>query len=338
MEIATRRREQEVWQACDDLWALHGDLKTLTGDAIRDRLVTLGKSRGSPNEIYKYRRSWGESRGVSAESGPQLIRDEDDPITRAVRLVHEKLQQETREEIESIHKEYEAKLLEKDNNLAQQKADLALMMEEFSKAQNECTRLQKALSENSLELEAEIAVRQALERELLGLKKDHQQALFLHNQILAETKNAHLESLAVIKEMTDKERASLLARVEKLESEKKELGHQFSEQLNEIRTREYNLSLLNNSLSKNFEEQKTITSEQKEVIAQQKIKLTEVLETFNVLRAHEANAKSIITQHKEKLDQQDKKLAHLNYALKERELMIARLRATLMHQDKRWKS
>ncbi len=26
MEVAFRRREQEVWQACDDLWALHGDL------------------------------------------------------------------------------------------------------------------------------------------------------------------------------------------------------------------------------------------------------------------------------------------------------------------------
>ena len=64
MEMAIRRREQEVWQACDDLWALFGDFGSLTGDAIRDRLVALGKSRGSPNEIYRYRKTWELSRKV----------------------------------------------------------------------------------------------------------------------------------------------------------------------------------------------------------------------------------------------------------------------------------
>ena len=88
MEIATRRREQEVWQACDDLWALHGEMFALTGDAIRDRLVHLGKNRGSPNELYRYRKTWIVSRRVNTKAE---ISDESelDPISRAVKLVHE---------------------------------------------------------------------------------------------------------------------------------------------------------------------------------------------------------------------------------------------------------
>ena len=105
MELALRRREQEVWQACDDLWALHGDLKQLTGDAIRDRLLGLGKSRGSPNEIYKYRKSWSLSRRIDNNSATEPFED-NDPISRAVRMVHEKLLDEAEEKVETLQNNY----------------------------------------------------------------------------------------------------------------------------------------------------------------------------------------------------------------------------------------
>src|SRR5258708_7374209 len=102
MELPTRRREQEVWQACDDLWAIHGHNKTLTGDAIRDRLLALGLSKGSPNEIYKYRKTWEQSRGVFLGS-PQVAQlTDDDPISRAVRVVHEKIQSEASSRLDNL--------------------------------------------------------------------------------------------------------------------------------------------------------------------------------------------------------------------------------------------
>lgn len=64
MEQARTRREAEVWQVCDDLWAQKGEWGALTGDAIRDKLVQLGYKRGSPNEIYKYRHTWKLSRHI----------------------------------------------------------------------------------------------------------------------------------------------------------------------------------------------------------------------------------------------------------------------------------
>ena len=62
------RRENEVWQACDDLWAVNNSTEALKGDRIRDQLVQLGYKKGSPNEIYKYRSSWKESRGISEKT------------------------------------------------------------------------------------------------------------------------------------------------------------------------------------------------------------------------------------------------------------------------------
>jgi hypothetical protein len=101
MESARTRREHEVWQACDDLWALNASLEALKGDHIRDQLVKLGFKKGSPNEIYKYRQTWRESRGISekvlVEAGQQT-----DPISRAVSLVYEQMQQETLQKINAV--------------------------------------------------------------------------------------------------------------------------------------------------------------------------------------------------------------------------------------------
>src|ERR1700688_326604 len=129
MDVPMRRREQEVWQACDDLWAIHGHFKTLTGDAIRDRLLSLGLSKGSPNEIYKYRKTWEQSRGVSL-SAPQVAHlGDDDPISRAVRVVHEKIQSEANDRLDNLKAEHETLLLKKDQALEQGRADLAKVIQ-----------------------------------------------------------------------------------------------------------------------------------------------------------------------------------------------------------------
>ena len=58
------RREGEVWDACDELF---GENRKLTLDQIQSKLETLGLDRGSPNYIYKYRKTWSDSKGITQE-------------------------------------------------------------------------------------------------------------------------------------------------------------------------------------------------------------------------------------------------------------------------------
>lgn len=112
MDIPNTRRESEVWQACDDLWNHEGDLSKITGDALRDHLVILGYKKGSPNEIYKFRRSWKIARGISEldlgeHEQKSLISD---PVIRAVSLVYEQIQTEARDQLVQVQQSYEEKL------------------------------------------------------------------------------------------------------------------------------------------------------------------------------------------------------------------------------------
>ena len=101
------RREREVWGACDALYTLHGEFEKLTGDNLRDQLLSMGHKKGSPNEVYRYRKSWTLARGILAEKDGESAQKTDDPITRAVGLVHEQLKAESQNELERIRKNYE---------------------------------------------------------------------------------------------------------------------------------------------------------------------------------------------------------------------------------------
>ncbi len=194
MEIATRRREQEVWQACDDLWALHGGLNELTGDAIRDRLLHLGKSRGSPNELYKYRKTWIKSRGVA--SNPAAVADNEfDPISRAVKLVHEQLKTEASEELLHLERDFLEKIGHKNEELAKAQRALDAVMIEFHEAQSEISKKTASLSAMEEQLAAEIEVRRAAEREVQSSKALGEQERRAHETLLKEIKEIHKEEL-----------------------------------------------------------------------------------------------------------------------------------------------
>ncbi len=111
MDYPGTRRENEVWKACDDLWALHALPNKITGDAIRDQLIVLGYKKGSPNEMYKFRRSWKMSRGISdVETGGEPADSPSDPISRAVALVYEQIQSESQDHLEKMHQDFADKL------------------------------------------------------------------------------------------------------------------------------------------------------------------------------------------------------------------------------------
>lgn len=319
MEVALRRREQEVWQACDDLWAVHGDVKHLTGDAIRERLLVLGKSRGSPNEIYKYRKSWSSSRRIDNNIGQEHFEDTD-PISRAVRMVHEKLLGEADEKIEILQNNFETQIREKEQELEKKHADLSQVILELGYANTQNAKTLDELKELEQLLVAETEVRKALERELTHVKTSHE-------KILEELKAAHknmCEHLAQIYQTQEKDR---LEHISRLQAEKKELGFEFSEKLTEIKTQNYGQTLIIKNLQADLKAQATLLEEKAQWTQSQESKQKIMLEEYSNL----ASINRALTAKIDYLDaahaQSQREHRQVLITNKKNELTIARLRA-----------
>jgi len=97
----TRRREQEVWEACDQLLAAlpesEQSISLVTGEKIRDKLVELGCKRGNHNQIYQYRKSWMESRGLVTDTAKTTDNVLSDRIMLAVKSVYHEINNEANE-------------------------------------------------------------------------------------------------------------------------------------------------------------------------------------------------------------------------------------------------
>jgi hypothetical protein len=312
MEIATRRREQEVWQACDDLWALSGDMAHMTGDAIRERLLSLGKSRGSPNEIYKYRKTWVQSRGVSST---QEIHGESDPISRAVRMVHENLQNESLEKIELLKAEHEQEIFKKDEEIKSYKSSIDSLMEEFRDLKNNLEQISLKLKEKSLEHDSEVEIRKVLERDLSLQKVLREQELKSKDLILQELKIAH--GLEISKQ------AKL---IEDLLAQKKLLGQEYSENLTAQKINLHNQEILTK------EQEKIALSLESELLAMrekfidQEQKITWLKEENGNLAKNIVQKDQEILSHKSRYDLVFHDRKTFQYALKKAELQIAKLR------------
>jgi hypothetical protein len=320
MEVALRRREQEVWQACDDLWALHGDIKYLTGDAIRERLLTLGKSKGSPNEIYKYRKSWVLSRKIDSNSSNHEPFEDNDPISRAVKMVHEKLLGEADEKVAVLQSNFEIQLFEKQQELEKKHAELGQVIIELGNATNENAKNHQALKEIEQLLVAETQVRKALERELAHAKLSHQ-------QILEELKTAHkntCEHVAQAYQHQEKEKQLI---IERLEAEKKQLGFEFSEKLTEIKIHNYSQVQIIKNLEANYGTQANLLEEKNQLIISQESKLKIMLEEYSHMTLANQTLKAQFDQLI--LNQAQNQREHRQVLIKNKknEITIARLRA-----------
>lgn len=321
MEIATRRREQEVWQACDDLWAQAGDFSFITGDAIRERLMELGKSRGSPNEIYKYRKTWVSSRGINS-GGSQGSNSEaaSDPISRAVKIVHEKLQEEASESIAAINKNHENELQKKDEEIDELKNSLNKLVKEFEILTKAHLETQSELGVCKNQLSSEIQVRQAVERERLNLKTEAQIKEKAHEQIINEQIKTHQQACEVIREAFKLGTSKLESTIEALEAEKKAMGIEFSEQLTQEKIGKHQTQLhvkeLQNENAKANDKLILLSDELKKSLAiiADKEKSQQVLEA----KLSELNLM---------LANKDKELSLLNRKLLKVNISVARLRA-----------
>ncbi len=236
LDTPLRRREQEVWQALDELWAIHGDFKYLTGDAIRERLWALGKSRGSPNEIYKYRKTWAESHKISSgdrDVGFSL----DDPITRAARLVHDEITQKAQEQIEKIKSDFIQKEEKYQKDFLSIKSSLDSLLFEYN-------NLEKNYTQTKLEFLEEKEMRKTLELAFESEKQrfaDFSQEKANH---ILQLKNNSEGQIREIKDIFEKNILEKNNIINKLEEEKKILGIEYSENLNQVKTDNYNLKIL----------------------------------------------------------------------------------------------
>ncbi len=325
MEIAGRRREQEVWQACDDLWALSGDMGAITGDAIRERLLALGKSRGSPNEIYKYRKSWSLSRGVvkEAQAAPSM---ESDPISRAVRLVHEKLQSEAQEQIEALHQQFSEALEEKEKVLTKEKENLADLVHEYGVLQQDFSQLKgrfKNLEEQHL---AEIEIRKVTEKELAIEKARFKELENAHSKHLREVQDHYQQSQIQLKDAYLHLEKTLRADILRIELENKTLGHEFSEKLNLIKLEHYQSEIQKRELEKNIAALKDelLLAEQK-IIAQD-TQLRTLIEECRKWQNEVMQREMALSMNNEHYRLLKRELREAQRAMGKRDTKIARLR------------
>lgn len=231
------RRESEVWKACDDLWAQSASVRTLTGDNIRDQLLRLGYKRGSPNEIYRYRNSWKDSRGISdQDSSTQDQIKASDPISRAVSLVYDQMRSQAADTLEQLKEDYETRLGEAQSKLESLQASVSQYEAE-----------KKELGERVAEFEEAIAVLNAendeLKKKAFVLNEKLQNALNKEEAISREQQNLVLELKTFHDREIDlwrgqvKERDDALTRQRKEAKEELERqGAQFSEELMSLKT------------------------------------------------------------------------------------------------------
>lgn len=228
MNTPQTRRENEVWQACDELWALHASFKSLTGDGIRERLQALGYKKGSPNEVYKYRRTWQQSRGVKNElefHGDEI--ENNDPISRAVSLVYEQLHAQSQSELSKLGEE--RSLLQE--NLAKLQTETELLKAQLTGLEQTHAQTEQALKQaqellftqqERFEFEQRIYAKQGHEREQeaerwRALSRDWSEqlmALKTENRLLTEQSEAALKRERVQRTIDNTKRANRIRTLE----------------------------------------------------------------------------------------------------------------------------
>jgi len=107
MRQPATRREREIWEACDKLLPETREVKQITGQKIMHKLLELGYKKGCPNEIYKYRRSWWETRDIDLNVArgiviPDNSNTANSPLQRAVELVQEELNLSAKKKIDDL--------------------------------------------------------------------------------------------------------------------------------------------------------------------------------------------------------------------------------------------
>lgn len=238
INLPKTRRESEIWEVCDALYIeLEEDAQGITGDKITTMLLEFGYKKGSPNEIYRYRQTWKEARGIDKVGISYQPMEISDPLSRAVQLVKEEIEKEARAEIDELKANYAAKLksLEESQQLTQaellsfiDKHDEVTLSFNHARAQAEkLTELNKSVADDNRLLTQQNTF---LQEQLTTHQTKYEQTLSqlqalvsaqqeLHTEQLSSLQNAWQQSISDYKELMESQRHKYIVEIENLKAE-----------------------------------------------------------------------------------------------------------------------
>ncbi len=199
MKTPKTRREREIWRVCDELVTEGALGNKVTGDAIRERLFELGFSKGSPNEIYKYRKNWREARGIIDENfnEPALNLNQialNDPIVRAIETVRNEIRIEAQTEIEKIRIDAEIQVKELQRKLEKAESELASLFEKNQSLTIENGQSKLDFQNIQTDFIEEKQLRIAFEQRAKTLEDSIKSLEQETSRLLEEFKNSHIEA------------------------------------------------------------------------------------------------------------------------------------------------
>jgi len=335
------RREGEVWDACDELL---GEEKKITLDTIQDKLEELGFDRGSPNYIYKYRKTWLDHKGMTMdelkalafEHEREALRRESNqdelpkPLLKRfelfVREIKEGLKREYSEKLDSLSHENDSlksaiKSLDVEKQaieLGREKLDAQVQQLE-SEAHGLADTAEQLKQENAL-LERDVIsggnllaeVKDNYERQLEQAYEQHQAGILKHEALLSESRANHNKEREQWAASQESMREQHMLQVDALKTENMKL----SQQLDKI-------TIESRRVSQRLDEAVQLQSRQQTQIKHMSDELTECKQEIHSHEINQASKEAQIAGLETQL--KEIKIAYENISqklLKEREQSV----------------
>lgn len=292
MNLPRTRKEQEIWQACDDLLAVGKTVREITGEAIAVRLRELRYKAGSSNERYKYRDSWMAARGLSREEQNKNVADISDPISRAATIFRDGIERELRLDYDKKYQQLQATLDDKEALLQLREGQLQQChteRDELKCAYQELTErysieIQDAqrLKYDNFQLQA---INTQLKQQVEQAEKGAQQQIQTFEQALAHYQQAqqtqltqieatHAAHLSDIKEAAENQRHRMMMEVE----DAKALAKRTQQALIQSQDEAMALKQKQHSLQAGFEQ---MQAQLQQLQAEKQASFHHVIETLN---------------------------------------------------------
>lgn len=230
------RREKEIWEACDALYVSFNEANKITGELIFNMLLDLGYKKGSPNEVYRYRKTWLEEKGFDISHASSTLYNTEDPLTRVAKLVRDEIQAEFISEKNRLIDEYEKQLntmkqayedtksecisfINKNDQLESQLSDLIHTHENLKTDYEQLLTNHHQLKHLLSEEQKKYSDLKHEKESIIAKISDEQKESFIQFQkILFEMKSAFEKDASDYKSLLEKERHEYIVKIDHLQS------------------------------------------------------------------------------------------------------------------------
>lgn len=240
--MITQRKEQEVWQACDDLLAMGKNPREITGEAIGNRLRDLGFKPGSLTYRYRYRDSWMEARGLSRELSAQTpIDTSTDIIDRSAAIFRQTIEAGIRQEYDKkacalqqeidTLQQLQTQSVDTITTLSAEKETLSETLTQIQERLTTSEQLALTRNEHCIQLTERLQIETAhfqekegaLTAQLADVKKISLESTAILKTLADDNKQQYISELASMKSLMEKERHALINKNDALRVEKEKV-------------------------------------------------------------------------------------------------------------------